>query len=103
MSLIEPNMILTDRRGQEWRTAPSYQDREPNAAGWLLLRSAAGEELPFADVVDLYGYRDAEDRPHLRGRSEAPAPKPGWPDGLGRWYRDLAAAYHATLAETKEP
>lgn len=66
MSVIKPDMIMTDSRGHEWRTAPGYQDREPNAAGWLLLRSSAGEELSFGDAAGLYGFAGPGGRHYLR-------------------------------------
>jgi hypothetical protein len=55
VTVISPNVVLIDRYNREWRCAPSYQDHTPDARGWLLLRTTAGEEMPFSEVVDRYG------------------------------------------------
>lgn len=75
MTVIKPNITLVDRRGVGWRTAPGFQDEEPNRPGWLLLRSASGEELGYAEVLDRYGFTRADGDNFLRGRIDA-APKP---------------------------
>jgi hypothetical protein len=80
MSVIKPTHVMTDRRGMDWRPAPGYQDQEANRPGWLLLRSANGEELEFGDVVHRYGIPGEGGVPYLRGHDE------GWhweSDGKG--------------------
>jgi hypothetical protein len=36
VTVVQPNVILTDRRGIEWTIAPTFQDREVDESGWLL-------------------------------------------------------------------
>ncbi|SNY28969.1 hypothetical protein [Paractinoplanes atraurantiacus] len=68
MTVIQPNVLLHDARGGQWRPAPSYQDREPNGPGWLLLRrSADGVEMPYGRVLAAFGYGTNENR-YLLGR-----------------------------------
>lgn len=56
-----PTTILVDRYGQDWRPANTYQDHTHDAPGWLLLTSVtSGEERTYADVLDLYGFRDEQ-------------------------------------------
>ena len=72
MTVIQPNVTLYDAHGHQWRTAPDFQDREPDAPGWLLLRSTDGIEMPYARVLDLYGYGSPEKR-YLLGRYDQAA------------------------------
>jgi hypothetical protein len=68
VTVIQPNVTLHDAHGHQWRTAPGFQDRDPGGPDWLLLRRTAdGAEMPYARVVDIYGY-GSDDRRYLLGR-----------------------------------
>ena len=67
MTVIQPNVVLHDAHGHLWRAAPDYQDREPNAPGWLLLQREDKVEMPYALVLDVFGYGSDGNR-YLLGR-----------------------------------
>jgi hypothetical protein len=68
VTVINSNAVLTDLSGMEWRIAPSFQDLEVNAPGWLMLRSANGQELSYPEVVNRYGFTGEGGKRYLVGR-----------------------------------
>lgn len=53
--ILRPDMVLTDRRGVDWRRTEGYQEGDTSAPGWLLIRSDKGEVMPFPEALEAYG------------------------------------------------